>query len=1167
MNVHRLPSLSLILAFGGLAAAPQVPTVKAVGTPFPAAALTKPKVLYPNLGRAELLVPGKTHGTFHLTALVKPKGKVVLRWANTHGEMPTEGVTVWRLKVGDRDTAWKELNKKEPVAFFRGPRVKDRLKAMRPEARDAVMSLFHSDLQHDPATRLRLTGRPAGSVSRSKDLTPDKVAEQYRTLRTQGRLAKHDLQLLTAKADADPTAADLFGLGYEDEPGKGRWKYKITVKLPEGGTAEAVCAKEVDPSVPTPVPPAINLTTKSGNGSVLLNWEAPPSDVVAGYNLYRGESDKGPWRRVNDSPVKLVTLETEDPETVLRRESATQAALEKELKRSSGQAITPGRIAELRLQAQDSVASAGLPALSPAVTAKVKEGVAAGRLRAGGPSKPLSAFTDDQRKQGNQDLVNERSYFYRITTVDLAGGETPVETAPVVSGMPKDLEAPRVPGRPLLKAQAEALQRLQVAQSARIRDPRLRDLEQAQASKMPFKTLPLSPALGAGAGVIPSGTKPAPAAPAAYAGLSLGEIRKQRLGRMMATMPTHELKEAAAATLFPSNADGSVAPAQLAWTPSPDADLKHYEVWRAAGAGALQKVADVPAPGYTDASLEVGVAYRYAIVAVDARGNESARSDEGLVQVSDRRLKEKLAVKGLKGDPSTSVLVPGTPHRSLVRAVAKTAKGVKASGRDHLATSAAPIQLPAAVTSETPLALAAASVKPMAGAKVPKASGAPKGLAMASPMAGVKTPELAAVNAKAMTFPALTARAAAPRALAVNVMLVEPAHPKEIRVLLEWQRPLEGLPLEYAVFQAGQKFEVKSVARPEVARVNALGIHKVEVKAGPAVGPAGAPTPAAKASPAGPVVAAGGFQAMPGTTTANVHGTALGGLVTTTAGTLQVAPVRKGTRSQMVLSGGPGAFSKVNEAPVKVERFAVTFPAEVAQYGGATFYFQVQAFAWEFGRLVEGPVSQPVAVSLPDVVAPAVPGAGALAISPAGSDQFNVSVNWPEVTSRDLAGYLLERQTFATTLVDDLPKPTTPVGAPVKLTASPTAARAFMEKAAPGGYQRYTVRTIDKTGNLSEPSAPLDVFIPGEGVPGAPMGLAVVGNRLTWKAAPNALGYSVWRSFSGLEEDFEQISGLLPAEESGFTLPTQGTLHLRVVARSATGMHQTASAPIVRTAP
>jgi hypothetical protein len=67
---------------------------------------------------------------------------------------------------------------------------------------------------------------------------------------------------------------------------------------------------------------------------------------------------------------------------------------------------------------------------------------------------------------------------------------------------------------------------------------------------------------------------------------------------------------------------------ELRWSPSPEADLAAYRVYRAAPTGAPEKLADVPAGTtvYLDATAAAGTAYRYTITAVDRVGNESAPS-------------------------------------------------------------------------------------------------------------------------------------------------------------------------------------------------------------------------------------------------------------------------------------------------------------------------------------------------------------------------------------------------------------------------------------------------------------------------------------------------------------------------------------------------------------
>jgi len=68
---------------------------------------------------------------------------------------------------------------------------------------------------------------------------------------------------------------------------------------------------------------------------------------------------------------------------------------------------------------------------------------------------------------------------------------------------------------------------------------------------------------------------------------------------------------------------------ELAWSPSPDADVTVYRVYRAATGTMPQKLAEKPAAErtYVDASAPArGTAYRFTVTAVDAAGNESSPS-------------------------------------------------------------------------------------------------------------------------------------------------------------------------------------------------------------------------------------------------------------------------------------------------------------------------------------------------------------------------------------------------------------------------------------------------------------------------------------------------------------------------------------------------------------
>jgi hypothetical protein len=73
---------------------------------------------------------------------------------------------------------------------------------------------------------------------------------------------------------------------------------------------------------------------------------------------------------------------------------------------------------------------------------------------------------------------------------------------------------------------------------------------------------------------------------------------------------------------------------ELVWERNTEADLAFYRVYRALGDGPWEKLAESNAiPSYSDAAVEHGKTYRYAISAVDKAGNESARSTPSVVVV------------------------------------------------------------------------------------------------------------------------------------------------------------------------------------------------------------------------------------------------------------------------------------------------------------------------------------------------------------------------------------------------------------------------------------------------------------------------------------------------------------------------------------------------------
>lgn len=70
-----------------------------------------------------------------------------------------------------------------------------------------------------------------------------------------------------------------------------------------------------------------------------------------------------------------------------------------------------------------------------------------------------------------------------------------------------------------------------------------------------------------------------------------------------------------------------VASIDLTWDRNQETDLRTYTLYRAEGDAPLQKLADLgTTPNYSDAKIEKGKRYRYAVTATDQLGNTSAQS-------------------------------------------------------------------------------------------------------------------------------------------------------------------------------------------------------------------------------------------------------------------------------------------------------------------------------------------------------------------------------------------------------------------------------------------------------------------------------------------------------------------------------------------------------------
>jgi fibronectin type 3 domain-containing protein len=77
-----------------------------------------------------------------------------------------------------------------------------------------------------------------------------------------------------------------------------------------------------------------------------------------------------------------------------------------------------------------------------------------------------------------------------------------------------------------------------------------------------------------------------------------------------------------------ASAIAGTASIELNWDRNTESDFKNYRIFRAAGSGNFEKIADaVEAPAFSDRAIVSGTAYRYVITAVDQTGNESPQSN------------------------------------------------------------------------------------------------------------------------------------------------------------------------------------------------------------------------------------------------------------------------------------------------------------------------------------------------------------------------------------------------------------------------------------------------------------------------------------------------------------------------------------------------------------
>jgi fibronectin type 3 domain-containing protein len=103
-----------------------------------------------------------------------------------------------------------------------------------------------------------------------------------------------------------------------------------------------------------------------------------------------------------------------------------------------------------------------------------------------------------------------------------------------------------------------------------------------------------------------------------------GELRQSELSNPVEITPKDEFPPAVPSGI---SAVAGADAIELSWERNTEDDFAGYVVYRAAGDAAFERLAGpIEAPVYSDRAIETGKRYRYSVTAVDAAGNESARS-------------------------------------------------------------------------------------------------------------------------------------------------------------------------------------------------------------------------------------------------------------------------------------------------------------------------------------------------------------------------------------------------------------------------------------------------------------------------------------------------------------------------------------------------------------
>lgn len=377
-----------------------------------------------------------------------------------------------------------------------------------------------------------------------------------------------------------------------------------------GNASEPSAAVDVTPIDLTPPPVPTELTAVIGDGEVTLSWEASAAVDLAGYRVYRNGADP------LDIAPGVTTLLVDGLTNGAAYEFTVTAydARGNESAPSDGLSATPRDLTPpatptgLTARAGDGEVTLGWDAVRDIDIAwyiVYRDGEAVSEVRV------------ETREVVVSGLTNDTAYAFRVAAVDAVGNVSPVSAA--VEATPVDLTPPAVPTGLTADAGHE---RVTLTWSA-----------------SPDSDLTAYRVYQDGVAIdeVAAGTE----------SVVVGDLENGRSYRFTVSAVDRRDNESEASAAIAATPVDLLAPgvpsgltavagdgaAVLAWDAVTDPDLARYVVYLDG-----QRALDV-APGTTSVALTGltnGVEHRVAVAAVDAAGNESARSADVVVVPQDR---------------------------------------------------------------------------------------------------------------------------------------------------------------------------------------------------------------------------------------------------------------------------------------------------------------------------------------------------------------------------------------------------------------------------------------------------------------------------------------------------------------------------------------------------